>query len=91
MKDPIPVWAFHGTNDDVVPAWITTILAGRWEQAGGEIRVSMYEGVNHGSWDRAYDEAGLWDWLLSHRKQPRTQGRGTFIMPRVPMKQPTAG
>ena len=34
---------------------------------GGEVRYSEYEGVNHGSWDRAYAEPELVPWLLSHR------------------------
>jgi predicted peptidase len=88
IKDPIPVWAIHGTNDDIVPPWITTLLVDQWQQAGGETRVSMYEGVNHGSWDRAYDEPDLWTWLLSHKKQPRTEGRAKFVMPRTPTTQP---
>lgn len=89
IKDPIPVWAMHGTNDDIVPPWITTLLVDQWQQAGGETRVSMYEGVNHGSWDRAYDEPELWTWLLSHKKQPRTEGRAKFVMPKTPTTQPT--
>lgn len=88
LKDPVPVWAFHGTSDDVVPPWITTMMIGQFRAAGGETRVTMYEGVNHGSWDRAYNEPELWDWLLSHRKQPATEGRLKFIGP--PTTQPVA-
>ena len=35
--------------------------------AGGDVRFSEYEGVNHGAWDRAYAEPELVPWLLSHR------------------------
>lgn len=81
IKDPIPVWAFHGTADDIVPPWITTLTADQWQQAGGDVRVSIYEGVNHGSWDRAYDEPELWSWLLSHKKQPTPPTRGKWLRP----------
>lgn len=88
IKDPVPVWAFHGEADNVVPPWITTVIVEQFRQAGGETRVSMYAGVNHGSWDRAYDEPELWEWMLSHRKQPRTEGRAAFVMPQAPTTQP---
>ncbi len=90
IKDPVPVWAFHGTADDVVPPWITTLTADQWKQAGGEVRVSMYEGVNHGSWERAYNEPELWDWLLSHKKQPATKERGKWHASPAAATQPSS-
>ena len=70
----VPVWAFHGLADDVVPPTGTTAItdALRRERAGkpgaAELKVSLFEGVNHGSWDRAYRESGLAPWLLAQRR-----------------------
>ncbi|MFO1151368.1 MAG: hypothetical protein U1E62_23585 [Alsobacter sp.] len=67
-----PMWAFHGLADAIVPPSCTLAIAdcmGRW---GTRPRLSLYEGVEHNSWDRAYGEEGpgpdgLATWFLSHR------------------------
>lgn len=73
----VPVWAFHGLADDVVPPTGTTAITDlvQRDRAGkrgaAEVKVSLFEGVNHGSWDRAYRESGLAQWLLSQRRVRR--------------------
>jgi len=68
-----PVWIFHGGNDDLVPPENARQLNRAMREAGGEVRFSEYEGVNHGAWDRAYAEPELIPWLLGHRleEQPK--------------------
>ena len=61
-----PVWIFHGAVDDLVPPENAQQLDRAMRAAGGEVRYSEYEGVNHGAWDRAYAEPELVSWLLSH-------------------------
>lgn len=65
-----PVWAFHGDADDVVPAEHTRAMAAALEAAGAEPRVTLYPGAGHNSWDRAYAEEELAEWLLAQRRAP---------------------
>jgi predicted peptidase len=65
--DKTPVWIFHGAVDDLVPPENARRLNLAMRAAGGEVRYSEYEGVNHGAWDRAYAEPELVPWLLAHR------------------------
>lgn len=67
----MPTWIFHGDADDVVPPQHSTAMHGALKAAGNEARLSMYPGVNHGSWGPAYREAELPGWLLSHRRSQR--------------------
>ncbi len=64
----IPVWAFHGDADDVVPVAETRAIAAALEQAGSHSRVTIYAGVGHASWERAYAEPELPRWLLAQRR-----------------------
>ncbi len=63
-----PVWAFHGGEDPVVPALATLDLAAALRDAGGDPRVTVYPGVKHDAWDRAYRDEGLAAWLLAHSR-----------------------
>ncbi len=65
----LPVWAFHGDADDVVPIAQTAKLIDAMKRAGASPppKFTIYPGVNHGSWDRAYAEAELPAFLLRRR------------------------
>lgn len=63
----VPVWTFHGDQDDIVPISGTRALVDALRQVGGDIRYTEYPGVMHGSWVNAYSEPDLVDWLFSHR------------------------
>lgn len=65
----VPVWAFHGAADDVVPPDQTRELVAAVTAAGGEARATIYVGVNHGSWERAYAEPELPGFLLTPRRR----------------------
>lgn len=64
----VPIWAFHGEADNVVPPKQTTEMVAAIEKAGGKPRMSIFPGVNHGSWDRAYREEKLAEWLLEQKR-----------------------
>ena len=64
----IPVWAFHGEADDVVPVRETRVMTAALEAAGAHSRVTIYPGVGHGCWERAYGEQELAVWLLARRR-----------------------
>jgi predicted peptidase len=63
----IPVWAFHGEADPVVPVNRTIQMVEAVNAAGGNARMSIYPGVGHDSWVNAYNDSELYTWLLSHR------------------------
>jgi poly(3-hydroxybutyrate) depolymerase len=62
-----PIWMFHGTLDPVVPAKESQIMYQALSGAGGDVRLWLYEGWHHNSWDKAYADRSLPQWLLAHR------------------------
>jgi predicted peptidase len=69
----LPVWAFHGLQDDVVDPrdtqGIVAELARRRREAGlPEPRMTLYPDLNHGCWATAFGEPELPAWILAQRR-----------------------
>lgn len=64
----IPLWAFHGTEDTLVPVTGSREMIAALREAGGEPKYTELPGVGHGAWGPAYDSAELWAWLFSQRR-----------------------
>lgn len=61
----LPIWAFHGDGDKVVPPEESRLLVEFLKQAGSkQINYTEYPGVGHAAWNPAYDDPALYDWLL---------------------------
>ncbi len=63
----IPLWVFHGTEDDVVPFSESESMVKLIRKYGGNPKFTAYEGVKHNSWDLAYSDE-LIEWFLQHKK-----------------------
>jgi predicted peptidase len=64
----VPIWAFHGAKDQLVPVSESEEMVDAVRRAGGDVRLTVYPDVGHDSWVRAYDNQEVYDWLLSHRR-----------------------
>jgi predicted peptidase len=67
----LPCWCFHGDADNVVPVDLSRRMIKALRAAGAEPTYDEYAGVGHNSWDKAYDTAGLYDWLLQQKRSER--------------------
>jgi len=66
LKD-VPVWAFHGAKDPVVPLEESQKLVDVLRESGGNVRFTVYPDAEHDSWTRTYDNPDLYDWLLEQK------------------------
>jgi len=64
----VPVWAFHGADDPVVPVECSRSMIKMIKNAGGQPLYTEYPGVGHNSWDRAYAEPELLSWFFSQKR-----------------------
>lgn len=65
----MPVWAFHGDVDLTVPVNNSVEMVERMNAAGGNARLTIYPGVAHNCWDKAYGETELLTWLLTQKRE----------------------
>ena len=77
----LPSWAFHGAEDTVIPVDESRRMVASLERAGGKVRLTVYRDTGHDAWTRAYDEPGLYEWLLLHRRRSGESGTETATSP----------
>ncbi len=69
-KVTIPVWAFHGDADPVVPLKTGVDSVNAVKAAGNpEVIFTVHPGLQHDSWTVTYNNPMLYDWLLSKSKK----------------------
>ncbi len=69
MKD-VPVWAFHGAKDDVVPLASGQDIIDAFRTCGGQATFTIYPDAGHDAWTRTYNNPELYAWLLSQVRNP---------------------
>ena len=65
----MPVWAFHGVRDEVVPVSESDRIVAALRTVGNPVRYTRYPDLAHDCWTRAYADDELYAWLLSHRRE----------------------
>ena len=67
LKD-LPIWVFHGGEDEAVPSWQSQIMVDALRQCPANVRNTHYADANHAdAWKRAYADPELYTWLLEQR------------------------
>ncbi len=64
----VPVWAFHGAKDTIVPVQKSVEMVEAVKAAGGDAKLTVYPDAQHDSWTQTYNNQELYDWLLAHRR-----------------------
>lgn len=67
IKD-IPIWAFHGAKDPVVPIQRSEEIVEALKKIGGNIKFTIYPEAGHDSWTETYNNPELYKWFLEHQK-----------------------
>jgi len=64
----VPVWAFHGQKDPVVPVEESIRMTDAVNRCGGSARLTIYPENGHDAWSDTYGSPEVFDWLLSCQK-----------------------
>lgn len=67
IKD-IPMWVFHGADDNTVSVNLSRSMVQAIKEAGGNPKYTEYPGVGHNSWNNAYSEPDFLPWLFAQKK-----------------------
>lgn len=64
----MPVWAFHGAMDDVVPVAEAAKMIKHLQDIGGNAKITIYPDADHDSWTETYDNQELYNWFLRQQR-----------------------
>ena len=64
----LPVWAFHGGKDQLVPPAKSEEMVKAVTDAGGDAKLTVYPEAGHDSWTQTYNNPELYEWFLKHRR-----------------------
>lgn len=66
----LPVWAFHGGKDPVVPLVESERMVEALKKAGvKDVQLTVYPEAQHDSWTATYNNPKLYEWFLAHERK----------------------
>jgi predicted peptidase len=68
----VPVWCFHGAEDDIVPLEESQTMVDALQTCGGNIRFTIYPHTGHDSWTQTYANPLLYAWFHEQVKPHNT-------------------
>ena len=66
----LPIWAFHGELDDIIPLEKAKKMIDAVKKTGGTPKFTVYPGVGHDSYTSTYNNPEFYEWLFAQRREP---------------------
>ena len=67
-----PVWAFHGSEDPIIPVRESAALVKQVQDAGGNAQLEIIEGGGHDIWRQVYQRSDVFQWMLDRQLPERS-------------------
>lgn len=68
INKKMPIWVFHGDQDDSIPISESIDMVAKLKEMGYRVQLTIYKGVGHNAWEKAYDNETLYDWFMDQEK-----------------------
>lgn len=65
-----PLWIFHGAKDPTISVNVSREVVQALRDAGGNPKYTEYPEAKHNSWEKAYREPELIEWLFAQKRAP---------------------
>ena len=83
----IPVWAFHGGQDGVVPIKYDQDTVAKAKACKVNVKLTVYPDLGHDTWTRTFANPDLYSWLM-HAKRPLFRISPPLHEPLLPLEAP---
>jgi len=71
LAKDVPIHAYHGDADKLIPVAESQFLVDALREAGSSATLTIYPGVGHNSWSQTYDDPELYKWLFAQKRLAR--------------------
>jgi poly(3-hydroxybutyrate) depolymerase len=73
----LPVWGFHGSSDRIVSHNVTVkmVNAINSKRPNPMAKATIFRGMGHPVWDKAYNDTNVLSWMLSYKKGSSSRHR----------------
>jgi predicted peptidase len=68
LNKSMPIWVFHGSDDAVILVSESDQMVKKLKKLGYDVRYDRYDGVNHNSWEKAYANDFLYEWMNQQKQ-----------------------
>jgi pimeloyl-ACP methyl ester carboxylesterase len=65
----VPVWAFHGEDDNLVPVRSSREMIEGMKKAGGNPKYTEFPDAGHNIWNQVSATDGLMDWIFAQKRR----------------------
>ncbi len=66
----LPMHFFHGDADKAVPVTVSREWVEKLKANGTQTEYNEYPGVEHNSWENAYEDGFIFNWFAQHKRNP---------------------
>jgi hypothetical protein len=84
----IPYWIFQGGSDTNPSPTYTGKLVTDLKTAGAIVKYSVYSGVGHTCWHKAFTETTFYSWMRSQTKSNITPAKGITVIDKTKSQYP---
>ena len=67
LKD-LPIWAFHGGKDSLIPVEESQRMVTAVNKVGGTAKLTIYPEAKHDAWTQTYNNPEVFEWLFSQHR-----------------------
>ncbi len=64
----MPIRVFHGDQDKSIPISESVEMVAKLKEMGYDVNFTIYKGVGHNAWDKAYESDELYEWFVKQNK-----------------------
>ncbi|ASO03692.1 prolyl oligopeptidase family protein [Arenibacter algicola] len=65
----MPIRVYHGDQDKSIPISESIEMVAKLKEMGYNVDFTIYKGVGHNAWDKAYENKELYEWFMLQKKQ----------------------
>ncbi|MBP1966470.1 prolyl oligopeptidase family serine peptidase [Paenibacillus aceris] len=69
LLSKMPVWTFHGEDDDVVSINGSKTMVEALQQRGEDVAFTTFPGLKHSIMNEVYNNPALFDWFMKYKRR----------------------